>query len=65
MFNNKNQFNSLSSNDDKTRSSIALNWFNQIFLRFIRQCCIILPDENDSLSYYQSNNVKIKSIKRT
>jgi hypothetical protein len=50
----KNQFNSLSSRK-KNRLSTTLNWFNQIFSRFIRQCCIILPDENDSLS---SNQIK-------
>jgi hypothetical protein len=57
---NKNQLNSLSSNE-KTQSSITLHWLNQIFSRFIRQCCIILPDENDS----QSNIVNMKSNKQT
>jgi hypothetical protein len=60
---NKNSINSLSSNN-KTRSSITFNWLNQIFSRFIRQCCIILPDENDSLTFSQTNTVHIKSIKR-
>ncbi len=55
---NKNQFDSLSSNN-KNRLSISFNWLHQIFSRFIRHCCIILPDENDS----QSHNVNIKSIK--
>jgi hypothetical protein len=58
MMFNKNQLNTRSTND-KNRSPITLNWLNQIFIRFIRQCCIILPDENDSLAF------NIKSIQRT
>lgn len=61
---NKNQCDSLSSNK-KNQSLIYVNWFNQIFLTFIRQCCIILPDENDSLSFSQSNIANIQSMKRT
>lgn len=44
---NKNQCNTVSC-DGKNRLSLILNWFNQIFLRFIRHCCVILPIENDS-----------------
>lgn len=55
---NKNLLNSF------LQSSINLNWFNQIFSNFIFHCCIILPDENDSLSYSQINIDHIKTIKQ-